>query len=393
MSNKLVGYAILIPTVLGFTALFTLGISEPLLSRIDEQVYFAVLFIVTIALLIGVVKLWWLPNRDKQWIPIKNRLLLFWTVLFSVIAAAASELDFGEQLEMLIGLISLIVIFSVSFRLITTPVKIDEQVEKIDYIKELKNLGIVIVTVIALLALLVFMDSSETADYSEVDSSLEEDNRTTDEIMGTPLSEEELVSVVKEFVAIYHQLYFITQDDSPEAETAIGILNSFLTEAMSDKNKLERLVPRISTLSNHESLPVRANGIALLSGVNQLINAQNSYLTFLRSVDVDNVDMSEFQYQISLLQTESKDAFFTIIEGSSAMNIAYMDYTARVGDDIPILIGKTSRAELLAEIDRLFNDIFIEHVQWNQETGFVNAPVSIVEQWREWIVQMAPVKS
>jgi hypothetical protein len=391
MSNKLVGYAILIPTVLGFIALFTLGISEPLLSRVDEQVYFAVFFVVTIALLIGVVKLFWLPNREKQWIPIKNRVLLFWTVLFSVIAAASAELDFGEQLEMLIGLVSLIVIFTVSFRLITTPVKIDEQVEKIDYTKELKNLGIVFVTVIALLALLVFMDSSETIDHSDADSSLEDDG-TTEELMGTPLTEEELVSVVKEFVAIYHQLYFITQDDSPEAETAIGILNSFLTEAMSDKNKLERLVPRISTLSNHESLPVRANGIALLSGVNQLIIAQTNYLTFLRSVDADNVDMSEFQYQISLLQTESKDAFFTIIEGSSAMNIAYMDYTARVGDSIPILIGKSSQAELLAEIDRLFSDVFIEHEQWNQETGFVNAPVSIVEQWRQWIAEMAPVK-
>jgi len=188
MSNKLVGYAILIPTVLGFIALFTLGISEPLLSRVDEQVYFAVFFVVTIALLIGVVKLFWLPNREKQWIPIKNRVLLFWTVLFSVIAAASAELDFGEQLEMLIGLVSLIVIFTVSFRLITTPVKIDEQVEKIDYIKELKNLGIVFVTVIALLALLVFMDSSETIDHSDADSSLEDDG-TTEELMGTPLTE------------------------------------------------------------------------------------------------------------------------------------------------------------------------------------------------------------
>jgi len=256
--------------------------------------------------------------------------------------------------------------------------------------KDLIKIILISLGVIALLTVLVYMDPSDKKAVN--DPLMEPKGETIEEMMGTPLTEQELVSSVKEFINIYHQLYYITQDDSPEAQSDTAIIMSFLTEALSDKNKLERLLPKIITLSEHPNLLVRANGMSLLSGVNKLINAQNNFIVFLRGVDPAKANVAEFQFQMSLLGSESKDAFFTIIEGSSSMNMAYLDFGSRTDDMTPLLIGKESQKELLSEIDRLFADIFIEHKQWNKETGFVNAPVSIVEEWRDWISSLGPEK-
>jgi len=238
------------------------------------------------------------------------------------------------------------------------------------------------------IALLVYLDGGD----ANTTPAPEQKEPSAMEMMGTPLTEDELVEAVEEFLAIYHQLYFITLDDSPAAETDDAIILSFLTETMNDKNKLEGLMSRIAPLSSHPNLMIAANGTALQAGAGQLITAHNSFITFLRGVNSNNVNISEFQYQYTLLQTESKDAFLMIAEGSSSLNLAYFDFTAGMGDDRPVLIGTASQERLLSEINRLFGEIFIEHEEWRKETGNVNTPVYIVEQWRDWIKDLGPVK-
>jgi hypothetical protein len=392
MSNRFIGYAVLIPTILGFVALFTIDIAEPLLSKIDEQVYFAVLFIVTICLFVGVIKLFWLPNREKQWIPIRNRILLFWTIIFFVIAGVSSEFDLGQQLEMLLGLISLIVIFTVSFRLITAPVEVDGEVQGINFIKELKVLAGVTLGIIVLLTLLVLMGSDTNSSESLATIETEEE-KSIDEMIGEPLTEAELVSVVEDFLDIYQQLYYISQDDSLDAQTDSAIIASFLTEAMNDKNKLSNLYPKISRLVQHPNLMVRGNAASLSIGVNKLLATQEGFISYLRTVNPNTVDIAEFQYQFSLIDTETKDAYFTIIEGSTAMNLAFFEINSD-GEDVAgeILIGTKSQQRLLDEIDRLFGDIFVEHEVWRKETGGTNAIVFVVQSWKDWIAELGPSK-
>lgn len=255
--------------------------------------------------------------------------------------------------------------------------------------KDLIRILLISAGVIVLIALLVYLDTGDANTTAKTEGETEQ---SATEMMGTPLTEDELVESVEEFLAIYHQLYFITLDDSPAAETDDAIILSFLTETMNDKNKLEGLMSRITPLSSHPNLMIAANGTALQAGVGQLITAHNNFITYLRGVDSSNVNISEFQYQYTLLQTESKDAFLMIAEGSSSLNLAYFDFTAGMGDDRPVLIGTASQDRLLSEIDRLFGEIFVEHEEWRKETSNVNTPVYIVEQWKDWIRDLGPTK-
>jgi hypothetical protein len=376
MSNKLIGYAILIPTVLGFIALFTVGINQPLLSKIDEQVYFAVFFIITICLLIGVIKLWWLPNREKQWIPVKTRVLLFWTILFFVIAGASSELDFGEQLEMLLGLISLIVIFTVSFRLITTPVEIDGVVQKVNFVKELKTFGVITLGVIGLVTLLVLMSSDTVT--NEMSQETE-----TQEVL-SDLTEEEKIAITSKLLSVYSRLYFVTQDNSDEATTEGEVISTWLLEVMNDRKMIERLMLEVQGIDAKNDKTIETTKLVLST---TLLSLQKSFLDFenyLRTVSEFNIDIAEFRYQGNLHTANNKEAFLVLLEGSALYPYIFIEFAEEEGGENRVVISETGRQEVLSEIERLFGDIFIEHELWNKETGMNNTVVILVQNLKDF---------
>lgn len=160
MSNRFLGYAVLVPIFLGGIALFTIDISYEYLKFIDAEVFMAIYGLVTICFLVGLVKLWWIPNRDKQWIPIKNKPFIFVSLGLSVLSALTSDLDSGNQLQMLVGLFAFIMFFTVSFRLITAPTLTDGIESRIDYKRELRTFSITILATVAILALLAYSSPS-----------------------------------------------------------------------------------------------------------------------------------------------------------------------------------------------------------------------------------------
>jgi hypothetical protein len=390
MSNKFLGYAILAPIILGLIALLSISFSADLLSLVDEQIFITIFIILTISLLIGSLRLLWVPNRKKQWLPISNRMLFVVAVIISIAAATSERFDFGSQLETLLGLLSFIIFFSISFRLITAP-QDGETEQSVNWQKEAKNLFIVCVSIIVILATLVFLSPTTPATDNQLTES--NDEKSIDEMIGTPLTETELVSAVEDFLSIYQKLYYISLDESADAETATAIVSAFLSEAMSDNNKLDDLKTEVIPLTEKPNLMVSATAMSILGGINQIYNANNNFISYLRTVNPDRADIAEFQYQFSLLGTETKDAYLLMAEGASSMNLAFFEINSD-GENVSgdVLIGVQSRQQLLDEIDRLFADIFEEHKAWSEQTGSTNAVVYIIESWRSWIDELGPTK-
>ena len=277
---------------------------------------------------------------------------------------------------MLIGLISLIVIFTVSFRLITTPVEIEGVTQKINFLKEAKTFGLVAVGVIFLLILLVLM--SPEADTTQVTQEVE-----IQEVEST-LTEDDKIDVTKELLSIYSRLYFVTQDNSDEATTDGEVISTWLLEVMNDRKMIERLMLEVQGIDAKNDKTIETTKLVLST---TLLSLQKSFLDFenyLRTVSEFNIDIAEFRYQGNLHAANNKEAFLILLEGSALYPYIFIEFAEEEGGDNKVVISETGRQEVLSEIERLFGDVFIEHELWNKETGMNNTVVILVQNLKDF---------
>lgn len=385
MTNKIVGYMLAVPIVLGLFALVVLTLSPDLLSTIDLAVYILVALVFGVGLLISFVKLWRLPNVEKQWLPVSNRWLIFWFIAIATTQSLHERIDFGGQIEMLIGILALVFYLTIIYRLIFTELNLTQTNDRLKrHLVETGKIFIVGFAVAIGITGLVYLSGDSTVNKTQ---ELNESEVTS---LGTPLTEEQLVDYLMDLIDIHYRLYQITLDDSPEATTDAGIIQSFLAETLNDKTKLERLLDRIRTTTNHENKMVQTWSMVIHTGLVQLIDSHDQFATYLRRTNTENVDIAEFQYQFLLFQSETKDAFLTTSEASvKMMQMIFADFSVEADDDIrPILIGEESRQELIAEIDRLFADAFIEQ---EQVEGY-SAPVFFMKELRDVLEVLSPSK-
>lgn len=385
MTNKIVGYMLAVPIVLGIFSLVALTLSPDLLSTIDLAIYTLVALVFGIGLIIGFVKLWRLPNVAKQWLPVSNRWLMFWFIAIAITQSLHEKIDFGGQIEMLIGILALIFYLTIIYRLIFTELNLSETNNKAkQHLIEVGKIFAVGLTVAIAIAGLVYLSGDSTV------SKTPDINDTELNSLGTPLTEEQLVDYLMDLIDIHYRLYQITLDDSPEATTDAGIIQSFLTETLNDRAKLQRLLDRIRTTTNHENKMVQTWSTIVHTGLVQLIDTHDRFVTYLRRTNTENVDISEFQYQFLLFQSETKDTFLTTSEASvKMMQMIFADFNVEAEDDIrPILIGEESRQKLIAEIDRLFAEAFIEQ---EQVEGY-SAPVFVMKELRDVLEMLGPIK-
>lgn len=385
MTNKIVGYMLAVPIVLVIFALVALTLSPDLLSTIDLAIYILVALVFGIGLLVGFVKLWRLPNVAKQWLPVSNRWLMFWFIAIATTQSLHEKIDFGGQIEMLIGILALVFCITIIYRLIFTELNLSETNNQAkQHLIEVSKIFAVGLTVAIAITGLVYLSGGSTV------SKTPDINDTKLNSLGTPLTEEQLVDYLMDLIDIHYRLYQITLDDSPEATTDAGIIQSFLTETLNDRAKLQHLLDRIRTTTNHENKMVQTWSMVVHTGLVQLIDTHDQFAAYLRRTNTENVDISEFQYQFLLFQSETKDTFLTTSEASvKIMQMIFADFNVEAEDDIhPILIGEESRQKLIAEIDRLFAEAFIEQ---EQVEGY-SAPVFVMKELRDVLEMLGPIK-
>ncbi len=278
---------------------------------------------------------------------------------------------------MLLGFITLIIILTVSFRLTTTPVEAEGEIQKINYFKELKTLGVVTIGVIGLLTLLVLISSDTST--SEVVQEVESHETIVN------LTEEEKIAVTKQLLSIYSRLYFVTQDNSDVANTEGEVISTWLLEVMNDRKMVERLILEVEGIDPKGNQIVETTKLVLDT---TLLSLKKSFLDFenyLRTVSEFNFDIAEFRYQGNLHQANNKEAFLMFMEGTAPYPYLFIEFAEEKDGDNKVVISESGRQELLDEIDRLFGDIFIEHEQWNKETGMNNTVVIVVQNLKDFI--------
>lgn len=240
------------------------------------------------------------------------------------------------------------------------------------------------------LVLLKTMSSTETQPNQKVT----ETERSEEEEANPYVSEDEIVQITNELLDILYEVYFATQDYSSEDDSSTsGLMMSLLTETMQDKNRLDNLLPRVEKLSRNQNKAIGTTGMALYTSIISLSHNHDVLIKYIRAEDVSNPSLSEFQFQLAQFQTENKDSFFTLVEGTALYPYVFLEFAKDDSEKNKSRVSEKTRLLLISNIDTKFNNAFLEEDIWNEETGNRNAVLLIVRKYREFLVGLKEMET
>lgn len=223
---------------------------------------------------------------------------------------------------------------------------------------------------------------------TEIDSEETEVVAATEDLSTEELREEELISAGFNYLNALFQLHFVTIDNALPSTTDNELIISWITEALNDKNKLERILITAEKFIESDNQIIEVTGLALATSIHQLIQSHSTFVEYLRSVNPQTIDLAEFQYQLALHGSSNKDAFATLIEGTALFPGIYYRFRDGESDLGAPRISEKGLNEVINELDRLFADIFIAEDKEYEETGNRNAVVLIVRNMREFLTDI-----
>lgn len=245
------------------------------------------------------------------------------------------------------------------------------------------TLTILATAVVAIGATWLFFSQTEEVTENKVPVGNEEVSVVVPEVDEDYFNEEELVEFTKSYIGVLQRLYYINQDDSADAETVSGLIIAMLTEAMKDRDNLEKLLYTTSQMKENKIMGAGVTGLVMDVSVRQLIDSHNNYISFLRGVDEYTADIAEFQYQIAQFQSSTKTVYLSMAENTALLPVTFF----KLNDDPNVggewRVSKESRQEILDEIELRFSDIFVETEQQYQETKTRDTTVFIIQSFKE----------
>jgi hypothetical protein len=204
------------------------------------------------------------------------------------------------------------------------------------------------------------------------------------------VDEEEIESLTFDFLTMFYKLYYVTQNDGETGndETTSGLMMSLLTRTMKDKNSLENILPTVERYLTHKNETVSITATAIQTTVMHLVANHASLIKYLRSENVVDPNLSEFQYQFATFDTENKDAFNTLIEGTALFPYVFIEFGENESQSNSSRLSTSTKDRILSEIERLYSEPFIQDDKWRAETGNSNAVLFIIRNYRDFLLKM-----
>lgn len=211
-------------------------------------------------------------------------------------------------------------------------------------IKIIIILSFVIVTIIAVGIL----------EYKKTNKAVTVEEKKVSQILIQP-SDEEINGELDTLLEVLMSIHYISLIDKT-AETPETLIMTELQESMNDLNKLKGLLYQTESLSNSKNEIISVSGKTLHVSILKLIDIYNAWIIYLRGVDINNLDIAEFQYQISLFGTSTHDVYLNLAKGVSLVPMVSVEFAKEGGENV---INQELKDHFLGKIDELFSDILI----------------------------------
>ena len=194
---------------------------------------------------------------------------------------------------------------------------------------------------------------------------------------------ENIENQVDDTLDVLMRIHYVSTIDVQPSSPESVILDG-LQESMNDLNKLKGLLYKTETLSKSQNEIIATTGLVLKVSVLELITAYGGWVEYLRKVDINNIDLSEFQYQLALFQTSTHDTYLKLIEGASLLPMIVVQFAEEDGGKNSI--NEDLRNHFVAKIDELFGDILIADDLYHKETKNRYAVAVLIRNYKDFLV-------
>ncbi len=194
------------------------------------------------------------------------------------------------------------------------------------------------------------------------------------------VSDTELKDQLDSTLDVLMRIHSVSITDIP-LKSPESLIVDELTESMNDLNKLKGLTYKIEEISKSKNEIISTTGLVLDISVKSLIKVYEPWIQYLRGVDINNLVVSEFQYQLALFQSSTHDVYLTLVENASLLPMVTVIFGESGSQNT---VNEDLKAHFLAKIDDLFTDIFINDDQFYKETKNRYAIAVLVRGYRDF---------
>ncbi len=195
------------------------------------------------------------------------------------------------------------------------------------------------------------------------------------------LSEEAIKNQVGNILDVLMRIHYVSLIEKAPTSPDSVIIDE-LTESMNDLNKLKGLLFKTEELSKSGNEIISTTGLATKVTTLSLIQSYNSWIQYLRSVDINDVNLSEFQYQLALFQSSTHDAYLTLVEGAPLLPMITVEFAKE--ENQKNTINEDLKNYFLTKIDDLFDDILVDDDAFYQETKNRYAIAVLIRGYKEF---------
>jgi hypothetical protein len=195
------------------------------------------------------------------------------------------------------------------------------------------------------------------------------------------ISDDEVKDQLDSTLDVLMRIHNVSVTDK-EITSPESIIIDELTESMNDLNKLKGLTYKTEQLLKSKNEVISGTGLVLDVSVKSLIKVYDSWIQYLRSVDINNIDVSEFQYQLALFQSSTHDVYLTLVEHASLLPMVTVIFAQNENEENTV--NEDLKIHFLTKIDELFSDIFADDDQFYRETKNRYAIAILVRGYKEF---------
>lgn len=231
--------------------------------------------------------------------------------------------------------------------------------------------------VVGLLVVVAVIIGSKT--NNEKDEVLK-DTAKESSVASSEMNDEEIKNELDSTLDVLMRIHYVSIIEKKSTNPESVIVDE-LTESMDDLNKLKGLLYKTEPLSKSKNETIAVTGLDLHLTSLELIKAYDLWIKYLRGVDLNNPNLSEFQYQLALFQSSTRDAYLKLIEGAVLLPMVTVKFAENGGQNS---FNEDLKAHFIAKIDQLFKDILIDSDLYYKKTKNRYAVAVIISGYKNF---------
>lgn len=216
---------------------------------------------------------------------------------------------------------------------------------------------------------------------ASVKEALDKQKEETPSPLNEELSKNELKKSIDESLNSLMVLHYITVPRVNSGNPDTFIFEE-LQEAMDNANKLKGIFYKSEELSKSNNQTISTTGLVINIATIQLIKNYTAWIEYLRTVDITNLDISEYQYQYSFFQSSSHDSYLNLVQGASFLPYVTIKFPKDgVGRNT---FDEELRTYFVLEINKKFSNILIENEDFYKKTKKRYAVATLINKYKDF---------